>query len=199
MPKDLKVYEVDDVLEQVPFGKGERRFDCLGGSKNFQVFIGSNKMSRTEFLNKYKSQLDKCIIPVYEDEDITISQDSRFALPGFYIIATKKIQRTIVELDISTYMKCVFYQYSISEILEKEFGIKSHLYYEEHNKKSASTHFWVVPLYENLIQSNNFNASIDSVDIWKYLDAVRYKDVKDKIIKLNKFFSSRLKEIKYEL
>lgn len=194
-----KIYELDNISDVVPINDGERRFDCIGGKKNFQVFVAPQYMSRSEFMTKYKHVLDPCLNPIFEDGDIVITQDARYALPGFYIIATKTIQRTIAHLKLNVYQKCIFYQQAIASILESSFGLKCHLYYEEHYKKPASTHLWVLPLHEEAMTNNKLKVSIESLDVWKYLDTISFSESREKILKINNYMREKLKEIKYEL
>lgn len=196
---NMKIFELDNISDFVPLKDGERRFDCIGGNKNFQVFLAPEYMSRSEFMIQYKHILDPCLNPIFEDDDIVITQDARYALPGFYIIATKTIQRTIAQLKFDVYKKCVFYQQTIANILEDKYDFKSHLYYEEHYKKPASTHLWVLPLHEEVIKNNKLKISIESLDVWKYLDVIPFSESRDKILEINNYMREKLKEIKYEL
>ena len=60
------------------------------------------------------------------------------------------------------------------------------IYYDEHYKKPSSTHFWVLPIYADVIKENNVNATILSKDIWEYQELFVFNKTKEEIYKLNR-------------
>lgn len=192
------MYEVDNLADFNIKKEGLRRFDCIGGSKNFQVFLAPSEWSRSDFMNNYREYLDEAVKPVYEDEDVVVSQDVRYAVPGFYIVSTKSRQRTIVEMDFKLYKKCIALTHHIGSLIKTITGNNCFYYYEEHLKKPASTHFWVLPIYENIVQEKGFDLTICKCDIWKYVDCFSYSQVKAQIYNLNNFIKKSLSEVKNE-
>lgn len=183
MDKKLDVYEISE-LPEIP--SDMKYFACIGGSKNYQCFLESKNMSRADFMKEYANQLDECHIPVYEDSDIIIRQDAQIPIPGFYIVATKGDYKKICFMDMDLYKKCLYYSYLIKQNLFANFGIERiFMYYDEHYKKPSSTHFWVMPIYENIIEQNNLNPTILSKDIWTYQDLFRFKEFKNEIYEIN--------------
>lgn len=161
-----QIFEVDKVedLPQIE-NKNDKFFTCIGGDKSFQCFYESKKLSRADFLEKYNDKLDSCLEPIFEDKDILIRQDVQFAIPGFYVIATKQRARRILELDKELYAKCLYMASIIKKIFIKE-SIAQNIFigHEEHFKKPASAHIWVLPIYgkEDI---NAFDGSL-----WNYMD-----------------------------
>lgn len=182
--KKIEVYslsELGDLPDELKY------FACIGGSKNYECFIESKKISRAVFMEKYLNDLDKCHIPIYEDEDIIIRQDAQIAIPGFYIVATKRNFKNITQMDLKIYQKCLYYVALIRKELKKRFDIeRAYMYYDEHYKKPSSTHFWIMPVYKNMIEDNNLNPTILSTDVWKYQDMFEFSKTKEDIYIINK-------------
>ena len=87
-------------LEELPELDNEYRYlDFLGGTKQYRCYIVSKDLPRCIFMEKYREKLDKILLPIYMDEDICISQDASYALPGFYIISLRNHYRNITELN----------------------------------------------------------------------------------------------------
>lgn len=174
-------------LEDIPATENNLRyFACIGGSKNFQCILDYKELSRAEIMKKYSKILDKCHIPIYEDDDIIICQDAQIAIPGFYIVATKEKYKRFSSMDINTYKKCLMYSSLIRKALKENFGIKRvFMYYDEHYKKNSSTHFWIMPIYEDVLKNNNLEPSILNYDVWKYQDLFEFQYNSKKIYEIN--------------
>lgn len=181
--KKIEVYSLSE-LPSLP--DGLKFFACIGGSKNYECFIENQQLSRAIFMEKYLKKIDKCHIPIYEDENIIIRQDAQIAIPGFYIVATKKDYKNIFQMDLSTYEKCLYFVSLVRKELKKNYGVKqAYIYYDEHYNKPSSTHFWIMPIYDKVIKDNNLNATILSKDIWKYQDLFEFSKEKKEIYKIN--------------
>lgn len=181
--KKFEVYSLSE-LSQLP--NDLKYFACIGGNKNYECFVESKRLSRALFMEKYLEKLDKCHIPIYEDDDIIIRQDAQIAIPGFFIVATKNNFKNIIQMDLETYQKCLYFVCLIRKELKESFDIKqAYMYYDEHYHKPSSTHFWVMPLYEEVVKTNNLNPTILSNDIWKYQDLFEFSKTKNDIYKIN--------------
>lgn len=190
--KKIEVFSLNE-LPIVP--SDLKYFACIGGSKNYQCFLESKKLSRAEFMNKYLDKIDECHIPIYEDKDIIIRQDAQIPIPGFYVITTKQTYEKLCYMDIELYKKCLLYSAIVRKLLLEEFDIKKvFMYYEEHYIKPTSTHFWVMPIYEDIINKYNLNPTIFNNDIWKYQDLFEFQNTKDKIYKINKTMKKKLRK-----
>lgn len=135
-------------LEELPKLDDEYRYlDFLGGTKQFRCYIVSKDMPRCLFMEEYRDKLDKILFPVYMDEDICISQDASYALPGFYIISLRKHYRNIIELDYDLYKKINFWIYEIRKAMKESLEIDYvNVYYEEKSSGSANVHYWLMPV-----------------------------------------------------
>lgn len=187
----IEVYSLDElpVLQD-----GLKYFPCIGGTKNFECFLESKNLSRAAFMEKYLSKLDKCHIPIYEDENITIRQDAQIAIPGFYIVAPRKVYKNISQMELDTYERCLYFVSLVKKELKENFGIERvYMYYDEHYIKPSSTHFWVMPIYDKVIKENDLNATILSKDIWKYQDLFEFSKTKEDIYKINEGMRKKLK------
>jgi len=189
--KSLEVYSLEElprIKEQLKF------FACIGGNRNYQCFLESKQLSRAEFMNIYQARLDPCHVPIYEDNDIVIRQDAFIPIPGFYIIATKNVYKKISYMEMSIYQKCLRYSSLVKSSLESEFGInRVYMYYDEHYNKPSSTHFWVMPIHEEIIHKNNLNPTILNYDIWKYQELFEFQYYRDNIYEVNDVMKKVLK------
>lgn len=185
-------------LEELPNVEEDLKyFACIGGTKNYQCILESKKLSRADIMTKYLEKLDKCHEPIYEDMDITIRQDAQIAIPGFYIVATKGIYKKISFMDIELYKKCLYFSSLICRSLKEEFNIERvFMYYDEHYNKPSSTHFWVMPIYENVIKEHNLNPTILNFDVWRYQELFEFQHSKDKIYDLNDGMKKVLKKVR---
>lgn len=135
-------------LEELPkLEKNYRYLDFLGGTKQYRCYIVSEDLPRCIFIEKYRKKLDKILLPIYIDEDICISQDASYALPGFYIISLRKHYRNITELDFKLFEKINFWIYEMRKAMKEILNIEYvNIYYEEKTSKSANVHYWLMPI-----------------------------------------------------
>jgi hypothetical protein len=184
-----------DSLKELPSLPDELKFfACIGGMKNYQCFLETKKLSRAEFMMKYQNQMDKCHIPIYEDNEIIVRQDAQIPIPGFYIVATKQMRKKISSMDLKLYIKSIKYSAVLKKKLQSDFGIKRvFMYYDEQYNKPSSTHFWVMPIYEEVLLKNNLNATILNEDIWKYQELFEFKSYKKNIYRINNDMKELLK------
>ena len=190
--KKIEVYSLSELPK---FQEDLKYFACIGGNKNFECFLESNKLSRANFMKKYLDKLDECHIPIYEDEDIIVRQDAQIAIPGFYIVATQNIYKNITQMEIDMYQRCLYFVSLVRQKLKDNFGIERvYMYYDEHYKKPSSTHFWVMPIYEKVVKENNLNATILTNDIWRYQELFEFCKTKDAIYEINNTMRKVLKK-----
>lgn len=187
-----QILEVESILEvfdenEVPTATiGKKYFICIGGSKNYQCFLNRDNMSKGEFLLSHEKLLDKVLKPVYIDDQVIVRQDSRYAIPGFYVISPKLHYRDITEVPQNTYERCMFVAREIKRGLLMVGITRSHVYYDEKFKGRMSAHFWVFPIHEYFINEHGFNPTIFSRDIWTYLDVFpKYTETRPQILRLN--------------
>ena len=135
-------------LEELPELDNDYRYlDFLGGTKQYRCYIVSKDLPRCIFMEKYREKLDKILLPIYMDEDICISQDASYALPGFYIISLRCHYRNIIELNYDLFKKINFWVYEIRKAMKEVLNIEYvNIYYEEKTSKSANVHYWLMPV-----------------------------------------------------
>lgn len=181
--KKLEVYSLSEIPET---SENQKYFACIGGRKNFECILESKELSRAEFMKKYLYQIDPCHLPIYEDQDILIRQDAQIAIPGFYIVATKNNYRKISEIDLELYQKCLYFVALLRKKLLESFDIqRAFMYYDEHYKKPSSTHFWVMPIYEDVLFKHNLHPTILTSEVWHYQDLFEFQHTKEDIYRIN--------------
>lgn len=161
-----------DQLPEAPVGK--RFFVCIGGSKNYRCFLADNSLSRSEFMNHYAKEIPFFLRTLYEDKHIQVRLDSTYAVPGFCIISPRGNYRTVVDLPQRVYEDCIRMAVTLTEFL---YGMPDvayvYFYYDEHYKKPASAHFWVLPVYSSHL-INGEAPRIDDLSVWRYMESFRY-------------------------
>lgn len=188
-----QILEVCDESELPEAPEGKKYFVCIGGSKNFQCFLGNSNISRGEFILSHEDEMDDCLKPIYIDDDIIVRQDVKYAIPGFYIISPRQHFRSIDEMPQDLFLKCMFMAREIKKGLLTLGITQSHAYNDEKYNSPAFAHFWVLPIYQSFVSDNNLNPTIYSKDIWKYLDLFpRFMETKQRILEFNKIMKNHL-------
>lgn len=168
-------------LEELPQLDNDYRYlDFLGGTKQYRCYIVSKDLPRCVFMEKYREKLDEILLPVYMDEDICISQDASYALPGFYIISLRTHYRNITDIDYELYKKINFWVYKIRDIMLKELKINYvNIYYEEKSNNSANVHYWLMPIVSEEVPKLHYLFLKD------YLEQFKLSDNRTKILEYN--------------
>lgn len=135
-------------LDELPKLDNEYRYlDFLGGTKQYRCYIVSKDLPRCVFMEKYREKLDEILLPIYMDDDVCISQDASYALPGFYIISLRKHYKNIIELNYEVFEKINFWIYEMRKAMKEILNIEYvNVYYEEKASKSANVHYWLMPV-----------------------------------------------------
>lgn len=187
--------EIDELDEIPPTSKDTKFFICIGGKKNYQCFLESKKLSRGEFLDRYELQLDSAISILYQDEDVVVRQDVQFAIPGFYIIATKQQARRLKDLDKIVVGKC----FNIANLIKRELLEDNRIQavfigYDEHYEKPTSTHFWVLPIHKE--KGLPRDISIHDSKFWDYFaNSYKFQETKEQINNYNVKFREILRGV----
>ena len=180
-------------LKEIPTPpKGKKYFACIGGKRNFQCFLESNSISRGEFMELRKNELEDFLTPIYIDKYIQVRQDAKYAIPGFFIISPIDEYWSLAELPRELYEKCNYMSFKIRKILSDLPEVEEvYLYYDEHYKKPSSAHFWVLPIFR---ERKTKNPKIATCDIWKYMDEFQYIEQKEIIKKYVTYLKNKLNE-----
>ena len=180
------IKEVFDESELPVSPEGKKFFVCIGGKKNFQCFLSDSRLSKGQFIMQHEHELDDALKPVYEHNGIVVRQDAKYAIPGFYIVSPKEHFSDISEMPYVTFQRCMFVAQNVKKGLISLGIMRAHIYHDEKYKNPISAHFWVLPLYEQMLKEQNLNATITSKDIWEYQDNFpRYSETKYKIREFN--------------
>lgn len=175
----VDVYE----LSELPKLSGNYRYmDFLGGTKQFRCYVVPKELPRCLFMEKYREKLDEILQPIYIDEDICISQDASYALPGFYIVSFRKHYININDLDMRMFIKLSCWTKEIRSAMKIALNIDYvNIYYEEKTAKSANVHYWLMPI-------ETINGEVPKLHFFPlkmYLEKFSLKDNYRKIKKYN--------------
>lgn len=175
----IDVYE----LSELPELNGNYRYmDFLGGTKQFRCYVVQKELPRCLFMENHRKELDEILQPIYMDEDICISQDASYALPGFYIVSFRKHYTNINDLDMQMFMKLSCWTKEIRNAMKNALNLEYvNIYYEEKTSKSANVHYWLMPV-ETI---NGEVPKLHFFPIKTYLENFSLKDNYEKIKKYN--------------
>ena len=184
MNEFIDVYNLNELPK---INKNYRYLDFLGGTKQFRCYIVPKDMPRCIFIEKNRNVLDEILLPIYIDDDICISQDASYPLPGFYIISLRKHFKNIMELDFAVYNKMNFWIYEMRKAMKKVLNIDFvNIYYEEKTSNSANVHYWLMPV----VIKNNVVPKLHDLYLREYLESFKLSDNKEII----KNYNERLKK-----
>lgn len=185
----LPIQETLDIYSELELPQapdGMKYYVCLGGTKNFQAFLCDKRLSKGEFLQMHESAIDDCLKPVYQDEQVTIRQDAKYALPGFYIISPNQHYRSIDAMPAELYQHCLQIARQVRQGLTDSGITQAHIYHDEKYQSPASAHLWALPIHRDFIHVQGLNPTIASADIWKYLETFpQYNATKNEIAAFN--------------
>lgn len=186
-----KYIDVNSLDELPKLDSKYRYLDFLGGTKQYRCYIVSKDLPRCLFIEENRSELDEILLPIYIDEDICISQDASYALPGFYIISLRKHYRNIIDLDYVLYKKINFWVYEIRKAMKEILNIEYvNIYYEEKTSDSANVHYWLMPVKTN----DKIAPKLHYLYLKEYLEQFKLIDNKKQIEEYNK----KMKKYIYE-
>lgn len=76
-----------------------------------------------------------------------------YAVPGFYIVATKKSYKNIAQMELEVYQKCLLFVQRVRRLLKEEYGVnRAFIYYDEHYKNLLLHIFGFYPFMMMLLK-----------------------------------------------
>lgn len=188
----MKYFDVNNLDELPKIKKGFRYLDFLGGTKQFRCYVVPKDLPRCLFMEKHRNELDEILLPIYEDDDICISQDASYALPGFYIISFRKHYKSITEITPKLYLKMNYWVYRIRLAMKELLKINyANVYYEEKSSGSANVHYWVMPIIDEIDAPK-----LHYIKLKDYLEKFKLEENREKIIKYNKLMKKYINDMK---
>lgn len=188
----MKYYDVSNLNELPEIKKGYRYLDFLGGTKQFRCYVVSKDLPRCLFMEKHREELDEILLPIYIDEDICISQDASYALPGFYIISFRKHYKNITEITPELYLKINYWVYQIRLAMKELLKIRyANIYYEEKSSNSANVHYWVMPIVDEIDVPK-----LHYINLKDYLEKFKLEENREKIKEYNKLMKKYIDDMK---
>lgn len=190
----MKKYIDVNNLKELPNLDNEHRYlEFLGGTKQYRCYIVSKDLPRCIFMEEHREELDEILFPIYIDNNICISQDSSYALPGFYIISLRNYYKNIIELNYELFEEINFWVYEIRKAMKEVLNIEYvNVYYEEKTSKSANVHYWIMPV----LTQGNIAPKLHYLYLKDYLEQFNLIENKKQIIEYNEKMRKYIKEMK---
>lgn len=168
--------EVDELSELPSLPFDQKFFVCIGGNKKYICFQDDKKLSRSNFFAKYKHYLPNCLRTI-ECNNVQMRQDATYPVAGFMIVSPCKDYQNLSCMSYSSFCDCIKIAIKIKETLEKEELVEYvNIYYDEHYKKPATAHFWVLPVFKGVKKPRMIDGTI-----WEYLEMYDYSNQKELI------------------
>lgn len=164
-----------------------------------------------------REEMDELMRPIYEDGDVWVIQDAEFAVPGFYVIGTKKHLASTADFSTFIALKVGLITSLTRKGMRDLLGIKFAEIYHEERMNNSHYHSWILPCWDYAVKrsgcmptifpSKVFKYSNFAADVVNYLRAFDFIDEKEKILKFNtvmreyfdnikmKCFFKRIKEV----
>lgn len=189
----IKYIDVNS-LKELPNVDNEHRYlEFLGGTKQYRCYIVSKDLPRCIFMEEHREELDEILSPIYMNDNICISQDSSYALPGFYIISLRSYYKNITELNYELFEEINFWIYEIRKAMKEVLNIDYvNIYYEEKTSNSANVHYWLMPV----LVHGNIVPKLHYLYLKKYLEQFNLIENKKQIIDYNEKMRKYIKEMK---
>jgi diadenosine tetraphosphate (Ap4A) HIT family hydrolase len=148
---------------------------------------------RSQIKSENFDLLDETLKPIYENENISVTQDCSYAVPGFYIVRSKKQIATIDLASNEMLCRMIFIAKIIRKALKELFNIRlAKIYSEEKNSKTSNTHFWVLPIHNEYLIDN---PGIQRSNIKHYLEKFNFRENRENILKYNESIKKYIEDI----
>ncbi|HEV3157141.1 MAG TPA: hypothetical protein VGZ00_07295 [Candidatus Baltobacteraceae bacterium] len=133
------------------------------------------------YMEQFERELSPLISPVYEDESIVIRQDAEWPIPGFFIVSSKEHVASIADIEMELAGKIGHALHFVRLGLRKLFNIeRAHIYHEE-KIIAPHMHFWILPLWPDIMQREHIAPKIYEANVKDYLHAFTFTEYKDSI------------------
>lgn len=188
----MEFVDIDSRSELPAIKEGHRYLDFLGGTKELRCFVIPYDMPRSHFVEKYAHLLDECLVPIYQNNGITVRQDASYPLPGFYILSFSTHFTSFDLIDELTHLRSFLLIRHLRKGMREKLHIPYiHFHYEEKPAKSCNVHYWLMPVTD---EGEGIKIIYD-LDIRSYLEQFRFQNNRKKILENNQLMREYIESI----
>ncbi len=162
-----------------------KEFNFLDGTT-----IKTKERCRGCFLKNNK--INKYLDPIFENEQIIVSQDMEYPVPAFYIISSTKHISSIEQMDKDMRYNISEMIYIIRKGLQEKFNIKNVTIIQEEKDIDSHFHIWILPIWEKILKSDK--PRIVEENILEYMQLFDFKVTSSKIIECNNIMKNFIKQ-----
>lgn len=184
---DIDFIDVDDLRELPKAPSGLRYLDFIGGSKELRCFLLPITFSRAEFLKKYETILDECLVPILSWDGIVVRQDTSFAMPGFYIAGLPEEYRFIDDLEEQKSCQLAKVFLKVRRAMRECLNVEQ-LHFRCEEKPACALHYWFLPIGAKFVPQS----IIDSGLVRDYLSRFTFSKNKAAIQNANTLMRNAL-------
>ena len=187
--------DVFDKKDLPPLPSGKRYLDFLGGTKNLRCYILPEDFPRCDFLSNYGNELDEILHPIYKNNGISISQDTTYAVPGFYVLGYSKQCPAMDMLSSIQFQRAAYLLRETRKGMRDRLGIQVvRLGLCETKASSASTHIWMPPIYAKYAPGYKGGIA-DGFNFIEYFSKFTLSENRDRILHCNNVMKQYFKDI----
>lgn len=168
-------------MENLNNSTSTRYFHFIDG---FKVRV-AHDACRGCYIENHAKELPIWLDPIIQNDEIAVRQDAEFPVPGFYIIALRKHVGSIADIPPELVAMLGVTTHLVRKAMRDALGIeRAHLYLEE-KIIGPHYHMWILPLWDDVMKSNNIDPKIWLGNIKSYIDLFCFDKEKDKILEFN--------------
>ena len=124
------------------------------------------------------------IRPVYQDASIAVRQDAEWPVPGFYVVGLRQHVGSFDQIELDTHLRMARVLRAVRKALRQLGANRVHLVQEEKHV-GAHLHYWLLPLWEEVLVRQGINPRLYESNILEYLGHFEYQAERERITQFN--------------
>jgi diadenosine tetraphosphate (Ap4A) HIT family hydrolase len=113
-------------------------------------------------------------------------------VPAFYIIGIKEPVPSIADVSEDTAALLGIVMHIVRKAMKEALGVKRVNIYLEEKLKNPHYHTWLLPMWDDVLKSNNIQPRIWESNIMKYIKLFKFEAEGEKILQYNKLMREHL-------
>jgi diadenosine tetraphosphate (Ap4A) HIT family hydrolase len=168
-----------------------KTLDFMGGVS----FTVKKDTCRGCFMNDHEHLLPATLAPILDDGCFTVRQDAEWPVPGFLVVALREHIGTIADLDLNAVRRLGILLRFIRLGMREVLDLRSVQMYQEDKLVNAHLHFWLLPLWTEVMARHTINPRIYESNLRRYLELFIYEAERERIEVCNNAMARFLESI----
>src|SRR5205807_458107 len=133
------------------------------------------------FMNENEHLLPEILDPVIDGAGITVGQDAEWPVPGFMVVAVREHIGSMGEFDLDTVRRIGLVTHAVRKGMSEQLGLATVHMYQEEKRERPHFHFWLLPLWPDVLTRTGINPRIYDSNIAEYLTWFSFNQEKERI------------------